>query len=110
MLIWRGFGIMVVVIAAVSVFAAIAGAEAMWGTPLPSDKDRLTFALAMVVAAAGVWGLHMLLDKRSAGRTLVDKETGEEIVLRPKHDLFFIPVKYWTFLLLALGAVFLFTQ
>lgn len=101
---------MVVVIAAVAVFAAIAAGEAMWGAPLAPDKSRLTFALGMMLAAAGVWGFHLLLARRSAGRTVVDKETGEEIVLRPKHDLFFIPVKYWSFLLAALGALFLIPQ
>jgi hypothetical protein len=110
MLIWRGFGIMVIVIAAVALFAAMAAGEALWGTPLAPDKSRLTFAIGMAAAAAGVWGFHMLLASRSSGRTVVDKETGEEIVLRPKHDLFFIPVKYWTFLLLVLGAFFLIPQ
>lgn len=40
----------------------------------------------------GAWGLYL---RRRPGRVLIDKETGEEEVLRPRHSLFWIPVLYW---------------
>jgi hypothetical protein len=29
------------------------------------------------------------------GRTVIDKQTGQEISLRRKHSLFFVPMEYW---------------
>jgi hypothetical protein len=37
----------------------------------------------------------------SEERAVIDKQTGQEIVLRQRHTLFWIPIKYWTFIILA---------
>jgi hypothetical protein len=51
--------------------------------------------------------MHFLLERSGEQRTFIDKATGQEVVMKPKHDLFFIPVKYWSFVLAAVG-VFVF--
>jgi hypothetical protein len=36
---------------------------------------------------------------------LIDKATGEEVVLKPKHSLFFVPVELWPVVFVALGLI-----
>jgi len=59
----------------------------------------------MLVAAALTYGLHRLLLLQK-GRVMIDKQTGQEIVLRSNHSLFFIPVKWWPVVFAVLGVVF----
>ena len=106
MIFWRGYGILVAVLAFVCLIGGRIAAESMWGTPLPVDKRRLSELIGMFVAAAVVYGLHLALNKSDPPRTLIDKETGKEVVLVPKHDLFFVPVKYWPYVLIAFGVLF----
>ncbi|MGU3358896.1 hypothetical protein ACLBWX_01040 [Methylobacterium sp. M6A4_1b] len=39
------------------------------------------------------------------GRELIDPRTGERVVLRAWHTLFWIPMQYYSVLLLLLGAL-----
>lgn len=110
MLIWRGYGIVVVVFAVVGLVVGKIGAESLWGAPIPVDKRQWSELIGMCLAAALVYGLHLLLQRASEPRAVIDKKTGREMVLVTKHDLFFIPVKYWPFILLALGLVFFFEK
>ncbi len=106
MIFWRGYGILVAVLAFVCLIGGRMAAESMWGTPLPVDKRKLSELIGMLVAAAVVYGLHLALQKAAAPRTLIDKETGKEVVLVVKHDLFFVPVKYWPYVLMGFGVLF----
>ncbi|SFK08442.1 MULTISPECIES: hypothetical protein [unclassified Bacillus (in: firmicutes)] len=38
-------------------------------------------------------------------RTLVDEKTGERVQIKDNSSLFFIPNKYWTWIILVLGVV-----
>ncbi|MDO9438631.1 hypothetical protein [Hydrogenophaga sp.] len=106
MVIWRGYGILVVVFMGVCMVAAKAGAESLWGTPLPIEKRQLYELLGMWLAAGAVYGLHLAVTKLNPPRTVVDQQTGEELKLVSKHDLFFVPIKYWSIVLVALGVLF----
>ena len=110
MLIWRGYGILVALIAIGCLIGTRVGAENLWGKPLPMDKRQLAELVGMLTASALVYGLHLALEKSSPPRTVVDKETGQEIKLVAKHDLFFIPVKYWSYVLAAFGVLFFFQR
>ena len=110
MLIWRGYGIMVVVFAFVGLIAGKAFAENVWGTPVPVDKRQWGELLGMLLAAALVYGFHLLTQRPSEKRVIIDKRTGREEVLEKKHDLFFIPMKYWSIILVVLGVMFFFQK
>ncbi len=57
-----------------------------------------------MIAAVCIWFLGSALQK-SEDRVVIDKDTGEELVInRSNHSLFFIPMRLWAFPLLA-GAV-----
>ncbi|QGZ42586.1 hypothetical protein [Pseudoduganella flava] len=85
-------------------------AESIWGTPLPTDHKAASVLIGLLLAAAMVFGLHMALERNASGRTYIDKATGQEVEVKPKHDLFFIPVKFWPYLLAAIGLFAFFKQ
>lgn len=109
MIVWRGYGILVVLLAVLGMVLGQLGVEAM-GAALPEAYRPGGGFIGMLLAAALVYGLHRLIDAKQPPRVLVDKETGQEMVFKPKHDLFFIPVKYWSFVLIALAVVLLFQK
>ena len=50
--------------------------------------------LAAVVAGLALFVLGLLLHAQP-DRVLQDSATGEEVVLRERHTLFWIPIQYW---------------
>ena len=65
--------------------------------PLPSTLLELHFGSIFLV-----WMLSKKLGSKP-GKTLIDKETGQEVVVRQKHSFFFIDVKYWPAILIVLS-------
>lgn len=102
MIIWRGFGILVVVVTALMVALLQLGANALLGGNAYEQYTRWLFPLGLLLAASILWPLGRYLNGRGA-RVLVDRATGQEVTLRPNHSLFFIKMEYWA-LLLVLGA------
>jgi hypothetical protein len=109
MIVWRGYGILVLVITVAGYALGKLGAEQIWGSPLPPAYRPGAELAGMLLAAAIVYGLHRLIDAHQSPRAFVDKVTGEEIIVKPKNDLFFIPLKAWPYLLALLG-IWLFLQ
>lgn len=103
MIIWRGFGILVVVIAGAALVLTQVIANALLGAGTYEGHSGPLGALALLVAAAIVWPLGRTLNRRG-GRTLLDPATGQQVVLRPNHSLFFIPMEYWA-PILGVGAI-----
>jgi hypothetical protein len=95
-IVWTGWGILVV---------AFAGAALVLGLVLDQAVGFRT-GLAELLAAAGVWFVGVRLNV-GRDRTLVDPASGEQVVLRRRHTLFWIPMQYWA-VLVAAGAVALF--
>ncbi len=62
---------------------------------------------ALLLAASLTWLLSTILDMKKA-KVLIDKETGQEVVLRPNHAFFFIPIRFWPYIYIVLGVVFFF--
>jgi hypothetical protein len=54
------------------------------------------FAMAVPAAAA---------NSPSDERVVIDKATGREFTLSSRHTLFWIPIKYWTFIILVYPVV-----
>lgn len=94
MIIWKGWGILVIIvgIAGMALGGALAGAL---GLPCP-------VAFGAIVAALANWGLCKLL-YRKPPRVLVDPTSGNQVLLRPSHSLFFIPAYAWTWIFLVLA-------
>ena len=110
MIFWRGYGIFVLVLTVVGYLAARFVAERYWGTPLPSDVRPGAELVGMFFAAGLVFAFHLALERSSKPRAVIDKETGKEFLLKAKHDLFFIPVRFWPYVLAAFGVLFYFQR
>ncbi|WP_338661478.1 hypothetical protein VQH23_14650 [Pararoseomonas sp. SCSIO 73927] len=98
MIIWRGWGILTVVILAL----VGGGVTLAAGTLLESQGAHVGygFVLGLVAAAAANWVLGRRLNGRPA-RELVDARTGERVLLRTSHSLFFVPMQWWSVLMIA---------
>lgn len=92
MIIWSGYGFLVPLfaIAAIAVAQIVAPSAKYSSNPL---SGIVTFVL-LALAGAAIWFLGKKFNT-APGRTVIDKQTGQEISLRRKHSLFFVPMEYW---------------
>ncbi|MDQ1078507.1 hypothetical protein [Pseudoroseomonas cervicalis] len=106
MLIWRGWGILVLPIVLLGGIAAIAVQDLV--LPRSTTATLACMAGGLLLSAWLVWWSGRKLNG-APGRELIDAQTGERIRLRPRHDLFFIRMEYWAvpLLLAALAIVVL---
>lgn len=107
MIIWKGWGILVVAIAVplAAVSALIAGSigEAVLG---PQDVDiiePLGAAVGLAIAAIAVFILGRWMNAPVPG---YDPQTGQPVYFKNRHTLFFIPMQWWSFVLLAIALIF----
>lgn len=99
-LVWNGAGILVAVIWFVSVLTGDNLAVAMFG---PQASHRIHNLTVQCLAAILTLLLAVVLrTQRSIG---FDPETGADVIVRPNHSLFWIPVNVWPAIFLAIGIV-----
>ncbi|WP_426959477.1 hypothetical protein [Muricoccus radiodurans] len=105
MIVWRGWGILTVVIGpAVCVLVASLLSEWFGGVPGFAGWPAV---LGLLAAAAANWSAGRWFNGRP-GRELVDARTGQRVVLRQVNDLFWIPMQWWSvpIVLLAIAVAF----
>ena len=105
MIIWSGFGFAVAVLGFAALLFTEIISEKITGNDRFYQEHGWVILIGMLVAAALTYGLHRLL-LLERGRVVIDKQTGQEIVLRSNHSLFFIPVRWWPLVFTILGVVF----
>ena len=110
-IIWSGKGFLVAVF--IFGFSLIANliTNSVTGSGMYWKAHKWPFAVSLFVSALACWFVGRLLQNGKA-RVLIDRETGEEVVLKKSHTLFFIPVIFWSpilagFGLIALGVEFM---
>lgn len=91
MIIWSGLGILIPIIAIIGIVV---------GTVISSilGHPAIGPGFGLVLAAAGNWGLWKLVYPKQP-KVMLDTNTGQQVVVKPSHGLFFIPAKIWTWLL-----------
>ncbi|MDP9839021.1 hypothetical protein J2T09_003796 [Neorhizobium huautlense] len=101
MIVWSGLGFLVPAIAFGIWVIMNLMVDGIYGDG--ADAERVVAsAIALLLAAPAIWFSGKALE--SPGRLVIDKETGEEMILNgPRHTLFFIPMKYWAFPAIAGG-------
>ena len=102
MFIWRGFGVAVVGLTFVMLLLTELGVERAFSDDSYYQDHGWPKLFAFVLAAGLVWVLSSYFESRPP-RLVVDQKTGETLVLMNRHDLFFIPLKYWPAILIVLG-------
>jgi len=103
LIIWHGFGLLVLVIALASALMCNFACDAVFGSGYYS-AHRWTAGVALFVAAGGCWFLGDHL-RRQKPKVVIDKQTGRELVLQKRHALFFIPMHLWGPIFLVIGFV-----
>jgi hypothetical protein len=100
MIVWSGFGFVTAIIAIVCL---VLGAS----TGLPAQAEA---AAGLLTAAAINFLFVRWVDDPGRGREMIDAQTGQRVYLRRRNSLFFIPVRYWTYILFALAILSLVVQ
>ena len=94
MVVWSGLGILAAVFAALGAAAGIALVDSTGGLGYGLSEE-VGFALGLIIAAVVNWFVGVRLNRRP-GRHMVDVDTGERIILRRRHRLFWVPMQYWS--------------
>jgi len=106
-IVWRGYGILVPVLAVLVGFMPLVLAQAVLGDANYHHYVGVLGLLTSLAAAGAIWVLGRTLNGRP-GRVLVDPNTGERVELRKRHDLFWIPFEWWSIAAVAFGIFGLF--
>ncbi len=88
MIIWRGWGVLAAPLALVGAF--LGGLLHKMGLPF-----RLAALLGFLLGAGLIWWVGTRLNDPAKARMMVDAKTGESVLLRSRHDLFWIPLQWW---------------
>jgi hypothetical protein len=109
MIIWKGAGFIVAVVAFLMLLLTELSVEALFKDDSYYQTHGWPKLLAFVIAGCIVLVIGKYLNKKD-DKVLIEKETGKEIVLKSEHSLFFIRVEYWGYILVVLGVIFFFVK
>jgi len=104
LIIWKGWGILVVLIVFVAFVVSMLLDNALEPLGLQGRlAEGISLAVSAVLAAVAIWFVAMALASGPT-RRLVDPASGEQFVIRrDAGSLFFIPTRFWAFIVLGLG-------
>ncbi|HEY9288265.1 MAG TPA: hypothetical protein VIT43_09615 [Candidatus Dormibacteraeota bacterium] len=98
--VWTGWGVLVLLYGLAGLFVgSVIGNVAGLG-----HRQLITIGIAEIVAAVALWFTGVRLNGQP-GRQLVDPKTGQNVVLRRRHTLFWIPMQYWAPVLALIGVI-----
>jgi hypothetical protein len=111
MLIWRGKGILVFLIAVVGIvignllltFPSSRG----WVGLTPQKMPPFALGLGLLIAATCNFYFARYLDDPSKHRVLVDPRSNQTYLFKDRSSFMFVPVRYWTYVMAALGVLLL---
>src|SRR5438105_3149025 len=101
MIIWKGYGFLVLVIA-----LAIGAVFSLIFSGIGFTED-LGAAVGAVISGVTIWFVGLRFNAPEKARVLIDKQTGQEFTVKPVHSLFFIKMQYWAFIVGGIGLVML---
>jgi hypothetical protein len=112
MIIWRGWGVLALIIMALTAVAIEGILEATVGLPNGIKQYRVehpwVWLVSFGLAAVFCWFAGTALERRELknAKVVTDKETGQDIRLIGRNDMFWIPVKWWSVVYVVLAIVF----
>lgn len=107
-LLWSGWGFLVPVILGTVFVLMQAGLNAMIG-PYTYESAEWPKFLATLITGVSIWFVGRYFNNKP-GRVLIDKQTGHEVVFKPRNTFFFIPMEYWAFIIAVFGIILSFTN
>ncbi|MGU3538044.1 hypothetical protein [Methylobacterium sp. A54F] len=99
MIIWSGWGFLPVLFGGLGMVAGVLLDPLLARLGLPAQSGLIVGWLA--AAAVNGWVGTRL--NGGQGRELIDPTTGQRVILRRRHTLFWIPMQYYSVLMLLLG-------
>jgi hypothetical protein len=108
MIVWQGWGFLGLLIPVVLAAVMQILIDGLLGKGYYGAHSWISAAV-VAVAAAIVWWTGSKLAKR-AGRELLDPETGEKVLFKQAHTLFWIPLQYFGFVIAAIAIFMLFMK
>ena len=101
MIFWKGYGILVLVIA-----VAIGATVSFIFSKIGSTED-MGAAIGAIISGIVIWFVGNKFNASEKSRTMIDKQTGREFIIKPDHTLFFIKMQYWAFIVSGFGIIML---
>jgi len=103
MLIWRGWGILGLLIPVFTGTVINESVSSYLDVHNYAMSSPWAYVAMLMPGAVAVWFLGRWLELRDAPQRVLNLETNETMHLVKKHDLFWIPLKYWGLVCLAVG-------
>ncbi|WP_281986616.1 hypothetical protein [Aquimarina aggregata] len=76
---------------------------------IPKEQGDYALVIGLFIAGIFSWIMGKKWNKPE-GRTVIDKSTGQEIILKPNHSLFWIKMEYWGIIFGGISIVLLIKQ
>lgn len=109
MIVWRGMGVLALLVAVVINLLVNEAADAALGVPTGfqhyHNAHPALWLVGMGLSAVACWFMGRWLEARELrkAKVLQDPATGESVRLLARHDMFWIPVKWWAVIWSGLG-------
>ena len=99
MIIWKGYGFLVLVIAVV-----IGAIVSLIFRKIGSTED-MGAGVGAIISGIVIWFVGNKLNAPAKDRAMIDKQTGQEVILKPNHSFLFIKMQFWAFIVGAIGVI-----
>ncbi|SNY90616.1 hypothetical protein SAMN04515647_0787 [Cohaesibacter sp. ES.047] len=100
-MIWRGWGILLPLGVFLGAFIGMLVATSVLGP----QSNALMPAIVTIFGTVGAYVVMRLLARTDKGRVVIDKESGEEVLLKRGDNFFFIPLRFWFYLMCVLSVI-----
>lgn len=98
MIVWSGRGFLFVLVLIIVLMASI--------SLLPKEFGDYAFVIAAFTTGIFSWFFGNKWNNKNA-RVVIDEQTGEKLLLKNNHSLFWIKMEYWGLIFFVLGIVIL---
>jgi hypothetical protein len=104
MIIWKGYGILVLVI------TFVIGWPTSYIFGKLGYKEDTGAAIGAIIAGVAIWFVGKKLNAPDNNKVILDKLTGQQIPYKQTHSMFYIPMQYWAFIISGIGLIGLITM
>lgn len=114
MIIWRGMGILALIVAVLINVLINEGSNSFFGIPEGykhyRDAHKWMWLVGMGLSGIACWYLGRWIEvhELNKAKLLIDPTTGQGVRIISRHDLFWIPVKWWAVVWLVVGMALVF--
>ena len=98
MIVWSGKGFLSVLV--------LVGSFVLFANILPKEQGDYAFVLTFFTAGLFSWFMGKKWNEQNA-RTVIDKASGQEFLIKENHSLFWIKLQYWGLIFGAFGLIIL---